>query len=77
MPGRQPRWRNSPASHRVSGVLPAPPTMMLPTTMTGTGRRFGLASNRLSALSKGIKPGQRQQKPQRRRQPALFEPLSL
>jgi hypothetical protein len=29
----------SDASHSTSGVLPVPPTLMLPTTMTGTGRR--------------------------------------
>ena len=45
IPGRQPLACNSVTSDRVSGVLPAPPTVMLPTTTTGTGKRRGLASS--------------------------------
>ncbi len=58
-----PRCCNWRANHRVSGVLPAPPTVMLPTTTTGTGKRRGLAAaRRLAALRARKKPEQRQGK---------------
>ena len=43
MPGRWPAARNTPASQSTTGVLPLPPTAMLPTTITATGRRCGRA----------------------------------
>ena len=39
MPGRMPRDCSQRTSHSTSGVLPVPPTLMLPTTITGTERR--------------------------------------
>ena len=41
MPGCQPRARKRVASAATSGVLPLPPTVMLPTTTTGTGSQRG------------------------------------
>ena len=49
----EPRSRNCLASHSVSGVLPAPPTVMLPTTITGTGKcsAFALCRPRPAAMA--------------------------
>src|SRR5579871_3661038 len=44
MPGRRPRACSSFTSQITSGVLPVPPTVMFPTTMTGAAARVAVSS---------------------------------
>src|ERR1035437_4537685 len=46
IPGCQPCSRKRSTNQRTSGVLPLPPTVRLPTTITGTRRRNELSTPR-------------------------------
>jgi hypothetical protein len=76
IPGRQPCSRKRFTNHNTNGVLPLPPTVRLPTTTTGTGKRCERSS--AAAVQPASQhdqsaeqPGKRQQGPECQHQTAL------